>query len=188
MPAGEVKEEEFNYVSSFDYSEAVTGFPVNNSLIGLHLSSYQVQKEGSANAAVGRDVFLLLDPKEGVLHAGQLSLGITKERIRFMGCFGAQHHTFSIADIDGDRQVDIGVKKEEIRCEEAHSEPVDVDYVVSREQLHPWRWFIFKGDRWEHNTAHESRRPAEGDLQLPLIDMVKSPIGFVRERTSANER
>ena len=67
-----------DYVSSVLYSTQVTSFPIGNGKIGLHLSSFDWQKDGSAHAAAGRDVFLIYDAKSSTLAIGNLHLGITK--------------------------------------------------------------------------------------------------------------
>ena len=188
VPARDREEEQSSYVSSFDYDEAVTAFPVTKKLVGIHLSSYQIQKEGSARAAAGRDVFLVLDPETQALSPGRLDLGVTKARIRFMGCFGAHHSSFVVEDIDGDLQNDIGVKRDEVACESAYDEKEDVDYFVSKDVTHPWRWYLFEADRWVHSAVHEGRAPTARAFELPLIEMVKSPVAFVREMSSRNDR
>ncbi|MEM7048513.1 MAG: hypothetical protein AAF604_02590 [Acidobacteriota bacterium] len=188
MPAQQVREEESTYVSSFDYSKPVTAFRVTNELIGLHLSSYQIQKEGSARAAAGRDVFLLFDPQRQELHEGLMDLGVTKRRIRFMGCARAYHHDFTLEDINGDYRTDIGVKKDEIRCDLVHNEIEDVDYFVSKEASHEWRWFVLEGDQWRYSASHDGRAPSASSVELPFIDMLKSPVDFVREMTSPIDR
>lgn len=187
VPARELEQDESNYVSSFDYSETVTAFPVTDSLTGLHVSSYRIQEGGSAAAAAGRDVFLVLDAEKRELHRGQVDLGVSKGRVRFMGCFGAHHHRFVVEDIDGDLHLDLGVKQEEIRCELETHELEDVDIFVSREIAHPWRWFVFNQDHWEESGRHEGRLPTADAIELPLIDMVKSPVEFVREMTAPRD-
>lgn len=56
VPPDEEQDEESSYVSSFDYGTQVTSFPIGNRRIGLQLSSYEIQAEGSAEAA-GAETF-----------------------------------------------------------------------------------------------------------------------------------
>lgn len=85
VPPDELKEESAAYVSSFNYDEGVTAFPIGDGRMGLHLSSYEIQKEGSAKAAAGRDVLLILDQRARWLHPGGVLFGVTKRRVRSMG-------------------------------------------------------------------------------------------------------
>ena len=58
----------------------------------------------------------------GKLHKGGLELGITKSRVRSMGCPFATFYFFVIGDINHDGLLDIGAVKEEIRCDWAYNE------------------------------------------------------------------
>ena len=83
----DAEEEEGNFVSSFSYHRNVTSFDLGDGRIGIHVSSYEVQQDGSAQAAAGRDAFFVLEPGSGNLHAGLIDLGITKARERAGGVF-----------------------------------------------------------------------------------------------------
>ena len=72
------KAEEYNYVSSFLYRSQVTSFPIGNGKIGLQLSSYSIQAEGSAQAAAGRDIFVTLDPGSSTVFNGGIERGVTR--------------------------------------------------------------------------------------------------------------
>lgn len=102
VPPDEEKAEEGNYVSSLLYGKQVTSFPIGNGKIGLQLSSYEIQKEGSAQAAAGRDVFLIFDPASSMVFRGGIERGITKERVRSQGCFAAKADNYYLADVNGD--------------------------------------------------------------------------------------
>jgi hypothetical protein len=95
-------EEEGNYVSSFQYGEEVWAFPIGNGQTGLHLSSYAIQKEGSAQAAAGKDIFLVFDPRSSRIFRGGIERGVTKERVRSQGCFSASAESYFVGDIDAD--------------------------------------------------------------------------------------
>ena len=194
VPPDELKGKSGAYVSSFNYDEGVTAFPIEDGRMGLHLSSYEIQREGSANAAAGRDVFLVLDQKTRSLHQGGLLYGITKERVRSMGCFFAVFHCFIIGDINDDRLTDVGVAREEITWEEVHDEKRQVDRMEGPfYEQHPVRWYIYQQRRWEvkghvsvrdhwnYHPDYDGRRP-KSSLQLPLIGLTKSPVDFVTER------
>ncbi len=182
VPPDELEDEAEAYVSSFNYDEQVTAFPIGDGRKGLHVSSYEIQREGSARAAAGRDVFLVLDEKAKVLYQGGLALGITKERVRIMGCVFARFHGFIIGDINNDRLIDIGVTKEEVKCEEVYDKEQGVDRMVGPSYVkHPIRWYLFVGDSWKHKPDYDGKLPRAGYLKLPLIGLEKSPVDFVKE-------
>lgn len=193
VPPDELKDESGAYVSSFNYDEGVTAFPIGDGGMGLHLSSYEIQKEGSANAAAGRDVFLVLDPKARRPHQGGILFGITKERVRYMGCFFALFHRFIIGDINNDRLTDVGVAREEVTWEEVHDKKKQVDRMEGPfYEQHPVRWYIYRPtrwkvrghvsvrDHWNYDPDYDGKHP-KSSLQLPLIGLAKSPVDFVKE-------
>jgi hypothetical protein len=55
VPPGAEEEEEHTYVSSLAYEPEVHAFPVGDGRVGLHFGSYAIQREGSAQAAAGRE-------------------------------------------------------------------------------------------------------------------------------------
>ena len=116
IPPQDEKDDESYYVTSFHYDKGVSSFPIGNGRMGLHFSSYEIQAEGSAQGAAGRDVFLIFDPKTSAVSRGGIERGITKERIRSQGCFEASMEHYFLADVDGDGLTDIGVVKEELLC------------------------------------------------------------------------
>ncbi len=180
-PAKEEAEERGYMVSSFNYSEVVTAFSINSRNIGLHISSYNIQKEGSASNALGRDVFLILDTRNKELSFG-LSLGITKSRGRHIGCETALFHELEIADINNDGSTDIGVIKKEVECVEKYDEEEDLDRIVSNEIIHPKKWFIFSSHNWEYvdNDKFAMTSNSMG-TKLPLIDLVIDPVSYVKD-------
>ncbi|NNE36329.1 MAG: hypothetical protein HKN13_13915 [Rhodothermales bacterium] len=188
IPASDEEPDEKGYVSSNEFNRNVNAFTVNDSLMGLHLSSYQIQSGGSAGAASGRDSFLLLDTMTDILYAGQLALGITKWRNRYIGCFSAGAHEFSVADIDGDRNVDIGVLKKVIRCLEVEADNETGPAMVRMEETEMRRWYVFTGDRWEYDSRYDGRFPLSQAMVLPLIGLVKDPVDFVTELTMETGR
>jgi hypothetical protein len=194
MPPDELKEESGAYVSSFNYDDGVTAFPIGDGRIGLHLSSYEIQKEGSANAAAGRDVFLVLNPKARTLYPGGILFGVTKSRVRSMGCFFAVVHRFTIGDINNDRLIDVGVTREKINCDEVRDKEKGVDLMKGPfYEQHPVRWYIYQRTRWKvrrhvslrdhwiYDPDYDGKHP-KSSLQLPLIGLSKSPVDFVKER------
>jgi len=164
VPPAEEKAEEENYVSSFDYSREVSSFPVGNSEIGLHISSYAVADEGSSGAAAGRDIFLILDPRSLVLRQGLMGLGVTKERFRDTGCFRAKVSHFLTADINRDGLTDIGIVREEIECSSYHQ--------------HPINWYVFREGAWRLDSTHSGIWPREWS-ELPLLGITLTPVDFV---------
>lgn len=182
IPPDDVQEDEQCYISSFHYDEPVTSFKIGDGRIGLHVSSYQIQKEGSARAAAGRDVFLVFEPVKMKLYPGGFKLGVTKSRVRVMGCFSATFHFFVIGDINHDGFTDIGVVKEELRCEWVYDQEKDIDSMSGPfyEQL-PIRWYVYMGDHWKCEPGFDGKYPSKGHLKLPLINLAKSPIDFIKE-------
>ena len=170
-----------DYVSINEYNHRVTAFEVAGGLIGLHLSSYAIQPSGSARAAAGRDVFLIYDRASAVLRPGLINLGLTKWRLRSEGCFAAAFTSFVIADIDGDRHMDVGVSRDEVSCPRTAVDGADVAG-PAKYATHPMRWYTFVGDAWAENTTHLGAVPKRGQRRLPMIGLSKSPVEFVRER------
>jgi hypothetical protein len=185
-PPEEARPQAEPYVSSFNhYNRQVTAFSLGDGRVGLHLSSYEIQNGETAQAAVGRDVFLLFDPKSGSLRHSGLRLGITKARARVDGRVSATAHTFFIGDVDGDGLMDLGVVKEEIiwkkrpkggRDEQALGSLAGPSYLQ-----HPIRWYVLAVDHWSHQPQYDGKYPSGDYQKLPLIGLVKSPVDFVDE-------
>jgi hypothetical protein len=182
VPSDEADEDADAYISSFNYNEEVTAFPIGEDWIGLHISSYEIQREGSAQAAAGRDIFLIFNSKENTLHHAGITLGITKERNRFMGCFFAKFHNFIIMDINNDKLIDIGIIKEEITWEKVYDEENEVEFMLGPfYEKQPARWYIFVKNYWEYTPNYDGKYPLTGYLELPLIGLEQSPVDFVKE-------
>ncbi len=167
------------YVSSVEYDRTVHGFVVSEDTIGLHVSSYAIQPSGSAQAAAGRDVFLIYKPASASLYLGLGSLGVTKWRLREDNCFAAGYTRFVVADIDGDARIDIGVQRDEVKCPreivedmEVTGEPVEIHHRV--------QWHVFEGQGWRHDPAHDGVLASKGYRELPAIHLVESPLTFVK--------
>jgi hypothetical protein len=173
----EKQAEEGNYVSSFLYGTLVTSFPIGNGKIGLQLSSYEIQAEGSAQAAAGRDVFLIFDPKSSAVFRGGIERGITKERVRSQGCFEASMEHYFLADVDSDGFADIGVVKEELQC--LTKSDADGDTIIGPfYKNHQVVWYVFKENAWKLEPNFSGKFP-EHYLELPLIGIDRSPVDFV---------
>jgi hypothetical protein len=71
------EDEEKAYVSSFIFSEKVNSFDIGNGLIGIQLSSFSTMSQGSAQAAAGRDIFLVFDPQKDAVNDKIFDFGIT---------------------------------------------------------------------------------------------------------------
>ena len=177
VPPEEKKAEEGNYVSSFLYGTPVTSFPIGNGKIGLQLSSYEIQAEGSAQAAAGRDVFLIFDPKSSAVFRGGIERGITKERVRSQGCFEASIERYFLADVDSDGFTDIGVVKEELQC--LTKSDADGDTIIGPfYKNHQVVWYVFKKNVWKLEPNFSGKFP-EHYLELPLLGIDRSPVDFV---------
>lgn len=183
-PSEDLEEDEDAYVSSFRYSEQVTTFFIAKELVGIHFSSWDDMpvSSGSAMAGAGRDVFLIYHTKLQRIHKGIVDLGITKERVRSMGCFFATFHEFLVGDVNNDGLTDIGVVLEEIGCEE--------DLIKQQQtglkfepyyKKHPIQWYVFKKNTWEKSARYRGVQPKKTIRKLPLIGLIKSPTDFIRE-------
>jgi hypothetical protein len=179
IPPQEEKDEESTYVSSFQYDKEVSAFPIGNGKAGLHLSSYAIQEQGSAQAAAGRDLFLIFDPTSLHLSRGGIERGITKERVRSEGCFEASAERYFVADIDGDGLTDIGVSKEELECVPTRYQQQDLELIEGPvyKQV-PVAWYVFRSGAWKLEPALSGKFP-ERYQELPLIGIDKTPVDFV---------
>ena len=172
IPAQEEKDEEDAPVSSFRYDPQVTSFAIGNGEIGIRLSSYDMMREGSLQAAEGRDVFLIFDPAAGKVRPGHVDFGITKERYHAERCWYATMTHFLISDKNQDGLTDLGVIKEEIRCPKGE----DVWEGDSYEQ-HPLHWYLYSADGWKREE-YDSGWP-DTYAELPLVGITLSPVDFV---------
>jgi hypothetical protein len=163
-----------DYVSSDLYSKEVTSFPIGNGKIGLHLSSFDSQTEGSAAAAAGRDVFLIYDVKSSTLARGNLHLGITKQRLRDSGCLTAEMNHFLLADVNRDGLTDIGVIKENIFCGPEDSEGI---FGAQLYEQHPVRWYVYTAQGWKEDVHYSGEIP-EKYSELPLVGIVLGTVDF----------
>lgn len=172
VPAKEQADEESDaFVSSFHYNPQVQSFLIGDGRIGLHLSSYEIQSGGSAQASAGRDIFLLFNPESLELTQGGLRRGVTKARVRDRGCFAAKSERYLIADIDGDGSADIGVVSEELRC----IEKSDGWLVGPFYQDSPVVWYVLRASGWTPEPKFNGQMPIHY-VELPLIGMACSPV------------
>jgi len=171
VPPEAEKEEEEAAVSSFNYDERVTSFPIGEGRTGLHLSSYEIMNEGSLQAGAGRDVFLVFDPNTQTVRKGTVDLGVTKQRFRDQGCFTAKATQFVIGDINQDGLADLGLVGERIQCKE--EPPVGPFYTQD-----PVSWYVFSGDGWKLASEYSGRFPYQYS-DLPLLGIASSPVDYV---------
>lgn len=172
----EQQQEEGAYVTSFSYAPSTTCFVVGNGELGLHVSSFAIQERGSAQAAAGRDVFLLVDAKGQELVA-HLEFGITKGRFRAPACISASMSHFILADINQDGLTDIGVIREAIECPSEEDETQSPSKQGPRYKQFPIVWFVMSNRAWKIDE-NSGGLPAHY-TELPLIDMAMSPVDFV---------
>ena len=178
VPPEQEKDEEGNYVTSFQFDKEVSSFPIGNGQTGLHLSSYTIQKEGSAQATAGRDVFLIFDPKSSEVFRGGIDRGTTKERVRSQGCFSAKGEKYFLADVNGDGLIDIGVIKEDLECRQS-KERQDVDLIVGPfYKQDSIAWYVFRGNAWKFEPSFSGKFP-EHYRELPLMGIDVSPVDVV---------
>lgn len=172
VPPDEESAEQGNYVLSFNYNARVTSFPLGNGRVGLHLSSYDIAREGTSQAAAGRDVFLILDPHSLQIFNGGLRSGITKSRVRSEGCISAASERFYLADIDGDGLTDIGVLREEFRCIDGAGRYGNIAGPFY--QRYPMSWYVLKETSWKLDTSY-SERTSDSIQELPMIGIGDNP-------------
>jgi len=179
IPPEEEKEEADHYVSSFHYDSQVTLFAIGNGQIGLHLSSYEVNDEGSAAAAAGRDVFLIYDPRKSVVLKGLMHLGISKQRVRTDGCPTAKAAHFLVADINGDDLTDLGAVSEELKCD--REDDISPRPLYTQAPIH---WYVFQPGThpfgqpgWELDSSYAGKLPKHYS-ELPLIGMTMGPVDY----------
>jgi len=166
------------YVSLNKFDQQVTAFKITSNIIGFHLSSYEVQKSGSSQTAVGQDIFLVHIISNQTTFKGIDNLGATKRRQRLPGCFSATHSGFLLSDMDNDGNIDIGIMKEELICKRLKNTEADVMEGPYYKQ-HPIRWYIFDKNGWVYYSMFDRRFPAMSYWELPLIGIMKSPIDYV---------
>jgi hypothetical protein len=182
-PPKEVEKDQDSYVSSFNYSGQINSFLIEKELLGLHISSwdYMPPGTGSAMAGAGRDIFLVYNAKTHHIHAGILDLGITKERVRSMGCFFVTFHDLFVGDVNNDDLTDIGVKLEKIWCEKESDVNQEIDFMGGPYyKEHPIEWYVLRGNKWEKSPQFNGVQP-KTIQKIPMIGLTKSPIDFVRE-------
>jgi hypothetical protein len=169
-----------------NFLESRDGF-IGGRLAGLHFSSYKSMPpgSGSAMAASGRDVFLIIDTFNGRLSPALITLRETKCRVRSSGCFFAKSSHFFIGDINQDDYVDIGITREKISCDldtiEENGIKNDVVSGLHYRKL-PRQWYIFdnRQQKWIHNPALDNMlcwnerklRYIEIDENTPVDDVV----------------
>ncbi len=185
IPPDEEEEEEFAYVSSFEYSHSVNSFPVGNGSFGLHVSSFEAMApgSGSAMAVAGRDVFLIFDPEKNTVMPGIVNLGITKDRVRSLEGFAAVSHHFLIADINQDGLVDVGIIREVLASELHYDEKREVDVVSGPfYKQFPVKWYVFEELGWLYESGYDGRLDFVFE-ELPLIEISLLPIDFAAHVT-----
>ena len=182
FPPDQIEKDADSYVTSFNYDPEVHSFSIGEDFMGLHISSYAIQESGSAMAAAGRDVFLVFDTMRKKLNQGGINLGITKERVRSMGCFWAKFNNFFIGDINDDGFTDLGVVMERIWCEEYFDEIQQVDSISGPfYQKQRIEWYIFQSTKWMYQSEFDGMKPKNTLIRLSLIRLSKSPVKFVRD-------
>ena len=164
--------EQNEYVSLFNYDSTVTVFDIGSGLSGIHISSYDIQQDGSAQAAAGRDIFLVYAAEENKVYPGLVDLDITKDRVRSAGTFYATNSYFLLADINFDGFKDIGVIKEALQFS-----PHDQSYF-----MYPVEWYVFNEHSWIHQADSSGKFPSREMIKLPLIGLGKSPVDYIKER------
>src|SRR5579859_330498 len=178
VPPDEEKEEIGNYVSSFGYDPPITSFAIGNGQIGLHLSSYDVTREGTSHAAAGRDVFLLFDPQSLAVSNGGIQRGVTKWRVRSEGCISAAAEHYLLGDVNGDGLMDIGVVKEEIECVDKVNQAEDKEWREPHYKQYSIDWYVLRGNTWQLDTSYSGKIPGVIN-ELPLIGSASSDVNEV---------
>ena len=178
IPPAQEKDDSMKWVSSFKYDKRITSFAIGNGKIGLHLSSFELMTEGSAQAAAGRDVFLVYDPRSSAVERGLADLGVTKARERDGRCFSARSAHFLLADVNRDGFNDIGLVKEVIECRDVPSGRNEYKPSKPLYSQQPVRWYVFRSGRWRPDPGFRGKLPKEFTA-LPLIGMELNPVDYV---------
>ncbi len=179
IPTNEYREYQGMSTSAFGYDNSVTTFVINDNLTGLHLSSYEILTEGSAQSSTGKDVFLILK-SDGTITFGGISLGITKSRARSEGSFYASTSHFIISDINSDGSIDIGVIREkyyvnrEVISDSIDGESIQVQGPYFKQE--PIDWYLFSTNKW---VKSNSEGVLDTVYDLPLIGLKFSPVDYV---------
>ena len=167
----EAEEESDSFVSSFNYDPQVQSIAVGDGRVGLHISSYAFLVGGSAQAAAGRDVFLIFNPKTLELREGGIRRGITKARVRDRGCFAAKSERYLIGDIDGDGLTDVGVVVGELQCIEKSDGWLAGPFYKES----PVTWYVLHANGWMPDPHYDGQAPTP-HYDLPLIGMACGPL------------
>ncbi len=171
------KQEEETYVTALEWGRPVTAFALGDGRVGLHLASYTVAAEGSAQAAAGRDLFLIHDPGANRLRLG-LDLGETKGRVRVDGCFAAWYHRIQLGDVDCDGRLDLGVVEERIDCTDDENEE-ETPYLVPFLRTGTLDWFVLGDEGWRARPGLAGRLPCFGMREFPPLGAALSPVDWV---------
>jgi len=171
LSAEEAAREREAIVSSTAFGSDVQEFALGNDLIALRISSYAIA-DGSAQAAAGRDVFLVFDdgPRKALLDGG-LRLGITRSRVRDGGQWRATSVRFYVGGGRAGTTTALGVLKEQVRCG-----PRGPEFNAARMQ-----WYELRDRRWVRAEARRYEPESSTRRELPLVDLHKSPVQFVLE-------
>ncbi len=176
LSAEEAQQESEASVSSIDFVTQVQEFALRPRLIGLRVSSYAIAREGSAQAAAGRDVFLLFDDRLKIVSDSGVRLGVTQRRDRAQGQWSATTHRFYLGDASGVEVPSLAVLREDVRCG-----PRGPRFNASE-----LRWYVYRNDRWVEALLHQDAQPTSSRRsELPPLAFQKSPVRFVNEICAA---
>ncbi|MEM7182979.1 MAG: hypothetical protein AAF518_18860 [Spirochaetota bacterium] len=144
-----------------------------------------MQKDGSAQYAAGKDIFIIYIPQTKQIYHSQIKPGISKGRAR-IGEFSALHHHFYIYDIDRDGSLDIGMVKEEIFWEECYKDDEYCGLSGPYYLITETQWYVFRENQWVV-VAKRYPEPSENITKLPLIGMEKTSIELLKSTNPALE-
>ena len=169
-----------DYIDINQWEHKVISFTIEPSILGIYISSYDIQERGSQQAAGGQDRFMVLDLRSGKLNQDGLDLGKTKQRYRFMGMDYATSHNIYLADVNQNGLLDIGVMQEDITWYREDSEfcPVrEGPFYCTK----PTRWFIFSINGWHESQNTKKKLTEMGAVKIPLIGITKTPVDYTRD-------
>jgi hypothetical protein len=170
-----------DYVPTADFAADVATFTVLPDVLGAYVSSYGIQKEGSAGIAWGRDVVVAIDTKASAVIGRLSDPGTTKSRGKYMGCIYARNDIFFLGDLDEDGATDIAVLPEEIRCTEIDDEANDVTRVIATHSWGTMKWYLFNGTDWQYSATHDNHCSAQQLIRPQDPALFKSPVDFALE-------
>lgn len=181
--------EDLGYDDSAVLDKDVHAFAITDGKTAFYLSSYKINREGSAQLAIGSDIFLAYDEDRGMLIGAPLVLRASKYRTRIGGCWAASAAHFYLADVNGDGAIDIGRVQEVINCSFEYDETEGVDRPVRKYSVGSLDWHVFDArDAWKETSVWQNECPDGQILSIGWPGLASSPVEFAIKMQPMAER